>query len=317
MLLHHDAYTVAWICPLEAGQIAAWEMLDEEHEALAQPGADHNVYKLGSINNHHVVIAGLPETGNCSAATVVTQMRMTFQNLRYGLLVGVGGGVPQETSSGMICLGHVVVSKPMGHHSGAVQYDHGKAKEGCFERTGVLAKPPAVLLNAAQALAVHRATRRDDPVWENTQRIQTDRRGFQHFRCPGIANDHLYQPEYLHQQAGVSCEQAGCSPDQRVERPVEEYGDAFVVVHRGTIASGELLVKNASLRDSLAEQYGLLCFETEAAGVLADFPCLVIRGISNYCDSHKDDRWRGYAAAAAAAYARQLFFHLPIEGTQR
>lgn len=86
-----------------------------------------------------------------------------------------------------------------------------------------------------------------------------------------------------------------------------------MVVHRGTIASGELLVKDAALRDQLAKEYGLLCFEKEAAGALADFPCIVIRGISDYCDSHKNDQWHGYAATAAAAYSRQHFFHMPID----
>lgn len=63
-------------------------------------------------------------------------------------------------------------------------------------------------------------------------------------------------------------------------------------------------------------KHGVLCFEMEAAGALADFPCMVIRDISNYCDSHKNEIWDGFAAAAAAAYARQLCFHLPIESTQ-
>jgi nucleoside phosphorylase len=62
-----------------------------------------------------------------------------------------------------------------------------------------------------------------------------------------------------------------------------------VVVHRGTIASGELVVKDAALRNQPVKEYGLLCFEMEAAGALADFPCTVIRGISDYCDSHKND----------------------------
>ncbi|OLN92294.1 Kinesin light chain 1 [Colletotrichum chlorophyti] len=55
----------------------------------------------------------------------------------------------------------------------------------------------------------------------------------------------------------------------------------------------------------------------EAAGAIADFPCLVVRGISDYCDSHKNDQWHGYAAAVAAAYARQLFFYMPIDELQR
>lgn len=77
------------------------------------------------------------------------------------------------------------------------------------------------------------------------------------------------------------------------------------------------MIKNAIIRDKLARQDGLLCFEMEAAGALAGFPCLVVRGIADYCDSHKNDRWHGFAAAAAAAYARQLFFHMLIDEVKR
>ncbi|KZL79495.1 nb-arc and tpr domain protein [Colletotrichum incanum] len=314
--LSRDEYKVAWICPLEVEQIAAMEMLDEEHEALPQSAADHNVYNLGSINGHNVVIAGLHQPGNCPAATVVTQMRMTFPNLRFGLLVGIGGGVPVQTDDGMIRLGHVVVSKPAGGHSGAVQYDHGKARDGQFQRTGALAPPPAVLLNAAQALAVRRARIANDPVQLNIRRINTSLRNLRRFRFPGVSNDHLYLPHYRHLQLGTSCDQGGCDLSQRIQW-ADADDDTFVVVHRGTIASGELVVKTAELRDRLAQQHGLLCFEMEAAGALTDFPCMVIRGISDYCDSHKNDQWHGYAAAVAAAYARQLFFHMPVEEVQR
>ncbi|KAJ5947785.1 Disease resistance protein [Penicillium verhagenii] len=315
--LNRDSYRVGWICPLEVEQIAAMEMLDEEHQPLPQPSGDTNVYNLGSINNHNVVIAGLPRAGNCSAATVVTQMRMTFPNLKYGLLVGIGGGVPTKTECGMIRLGHVVVSEPTGIHSGAVQYDHGKAKEGHFERKGFLEAPPTALLNAARELAVRRQRVDDDPVWGNLERIQTSRRRLRRFKFPGAANDYLYPSNYTHGQQGIPCEDSGCDPRQRIERPTDEEEDSFIVVHRGTIASGELAIEDAKKRDDLAQEHGVLCFEMEAAGALTDFPCMVIRGISYYCDSHKNDQWHGYAAAVAAAYARQLFFHMSIEEVQR
>ena len=118
--LTHGDYTVGWICPLEVEQIAALEMLDEEHERLPQAPSDHNVYNLGSIAGHNVVIAGLYQPGNNPAATVVTQMRMTFPNLRFGLLVGIGGGVPVKTDNGIIRLGDVVVSSPHKQHGGVV-----------------------------------------------------------------------------------------------------------------------------------------------------------------------------------------------------
>ncbi|KEY70193.1 hypothetical protein S7711_03413 [Stachybotrys chartarum IBT 7711] len=162
--LRHKSYEIGWICLLEVEQLAAIDMLDEDHEPLSQSYANHNVHHLGSINGHNVVIAGLHQTGNCPAVVVVTQMRMTFRNLEFGLLVGIGGGVPAVTDEGPIRLGHVIVSKPTGEHSGVVQYDHGKARQGHFERVGALTPPPAVLLNAAQALAVHRMRSSHDPV---------------------------------------------------------------------------------------------------------------------------------------------------------
>ncbi|KAJ6783353.1 hypothetical protein PWT90_04352 [Aphanocladium album] len=308
-----DDYTVAWICPLEVEQIAAMEMLDEEHETLPQSPEDANVYNLGSINNHNVVVAGLPRTGNCSAATVIAHLKRTFTNVKYGLLVGIGGGVPVKTDHGMLRLGHVVVSEPTATHSGAVQWDHGKAISGEFERKGFLNSPPTVLLNAARQLSVRRQRIDHDPVWKHTQRINISRPHLRRFKFPGVENDHLYPADYEHREAGVSCEDCGCDPKQRMERLMDEFHETFVTVHRGTVASGELVIKDAKKRDDLARRYGVLCFEMEAAGTINDFPCMVIRGISDYCDSHKNDIWHGYAAAVAAAYARELFFHMPVE----
>jgi nucleoside phosphorylase len=103
---------------LEVEQIAAIEMLDEEYKRLPQSSTDHNVYSLGSIAGHNIVIAGLHQLGN--SPTVVAQMRMTFPNLKFGILVGIGGGVPVKTDNGMIRLSDVVVSKPAGEHSSIV-----------------------------------------------------------------------------------------------------------------------------------------------------------------------------------------------------
>jgi nucleoside phosphorylase len=73
---------------------------------------------------------------------------------------------------------------------------------------------------------------------------------------------------------------------------------------------------DADKRDDLVKEHGVLCFEMESAGALTDFPGMVVRGISDYYDSHKNDLWHGYAAVAPA-YARQLFLHIYIEEEQR
>lgn len=309
-------YTIGWISPLEVEQTAALLMVDEEHECLPQPATDPTVYHLGSIGSHNVVIAGLPSTGNATATSVVTHMRRTFPNLRFGVLVGIGGGVPVQTDAGTIRLGDLVVSKPSGPHSGAVQYDHGKAQVGQFVRTGFLTPPPAALLNAAQMLAAKRAACPTDPIKAHLKRIDATLPQLRHYRYPGVARDILHLPSC------VSAEECGC-PDQEQTvqgtQPVDEICErdqskegTFIMIHRGTIAAGEMVIKNAGVRDYLAQQHDVYCFETEAAGAMNDFPCLVVRGISDYCDAHKNNNWHGYAAAVAAAYTRELFFHMPI-----
>ncbi|KAG2014518.1 hypothetical protein GB937_006745 [Aspergillus fischeri] len=308
----HEDYTVGWVCPLEVELTAALQMLDEEHEPLGQPSTDHNLYHLGSVAGHKVVIAGLWQAGNNPATAVVTQMRIRFPNLRFALLVGIGGGVPTITEHGMLRLGHVVVSQPVGPFSGAIQYDHGKARDGVFERTGALAPPPVVLLLAARSLAAQRARSDTDPIMKNVQRVDTSKPQLRRFEFPGIENDKLFPADYKHPCPGLSCEESGCDTAHIIKREIGEF-DEPIVVHRGTVASGELMLKDSALRDKLAKEYGALCFEREAAGAMADFHCLVIRGISHYCDSHNNDQWDGFAAAAAAAYARQLFFHMPID----
>ena len=89
-----------------------------------------------------------------------------------------------------------------------------KAKVGQFERTGALAPPPAVLLNAAQDLAAKRAGSRKDPFDENIKRIGTSLRGLRRYKHPSSEQDHLYKPDYIHLKPGVPCDKCGCDPLQ-------------------------------------------------------------------------------------------------------
>ena len=93
---------------------------------------------------------------------------------------------------------------------------------------------------------------------ENLKRIDTGIRGLRRYRYPGPAQDHLCRADYVHLARKVSCDQCGCDSTQRTDNGDENYGPR-VVVHRGTIASGEVVMKNEVLRDQLAKQYGVLC----------------------------------------------------------
>jgi hypothetical protein len=146
-------YKVRWICVLSTELTTAMVMLDEEYPPLSQHAQDDNLYTLGRIGEHNVVIACLSagQMGNNSAATVTAKMRYSFGSIRFGLMVGIGEGVPSEEYD--IRLGDVVVSKPGKQDGGVIQYDFGRTiAEGRFVRNGSLNAPPAVLLNAVNAL---------------------------------------------------------------------------------------------------------------------------------------------------------------------
>ena len=110
----HDKYTVGWICALPIEMAVAVGMLDERHESLPQDKHDHNNYTLGRVGQHNVAIACLPAgvTGVTSAARVASQMLSTFSALRFGLMVGVGGGVPSRERD--VRLGDIAVGLPNG-----------------------------------------------------------------------------------------------------------------------------------------------------------------------------------------------------------
>jgi nucleoside phosphorylase len=278
-------------------------MLDEEHEPPELCGNDENLYHLGSIAGHNVVIVCLPagRIGNNPAAAVATQTKATFQGIRFGLMVGVGGGVPSAETD--VRLGDVVVSQPDKTFGGVVQYNSGKATPSGFERTGLLNSPPKILLAAVASIRANELRGRSkisDYIASLGQVLK--------FRRDEAGPDVLFEAAYDH-EGGHTCER--CSLDRQVARPSRDNGED-IVVHYGTIASGNQVIKNAVERDKVSTDLGgILCFEMEAAGLMNDFPCLVIRGICDYADSHKNKKWQPYAAAAAAAYAKEVLSAIP------
>lgn len=298
-------YKVGWICATSIDLAMATEMLDEEYDLPPQATSDDNIYTLGRIGVHHVAIACLPagQRGTGAAAVIASQMWSSFKSLRFALLVGVGGGVPSAEKD--VRLGDVAVSQPDSQFGGVVQYDLGKREaDGRFVRTGSLNAPPTVLLAALQKLKANHY-RGVSKSSEYLNRLFT-KDDFA-VRQPSRDADRLFQVTYEH-VGGPNCD--GCSTQHLVSRdPREE-----VVVHYGTIASGNQDIQDGLTRQRLSDDLGgILCFEMEAAGLMNAFPCLVIRGICDYSDSHRNDHWHGYAAATAAAYAKELLSTIPVQ----
>lgn len=74
----------------------------------------------------------------------------------------------------------------------------------------------------------------------------------------------------------------------------------------GSLHPQTSLCKDPLFRDELRKSEKVLCFEKEAAGLMDRFPCIAIRGISDYADTHKCKKWQPYASVTAAAYAKDL-----------
>jgi nucleoside phosphorylase len=308
-------YTVGWICALKTEYVAAQSFLDEEHggpEYLSTN--DNNDYTLGKVGKHNVVIAVLPkgEYGISSAAAVARDILHSFPNVRIGLMVGIGGGAPSRKHD--IRLGDIVVSAPHDGKGGVFQYDYGKTiQDQSFQPTGFLNQPPALLRAAVNGLEAqyerkgHRLDEAIDNILEENRRLR------QKYKRPDRSSDRLYQPEVIHPPK----DEAGCAtvcgddPLRLILRPERTEDENNPAVHYGLIASASQLMKDATIRDRLTAEKNVLCFEMEAAGLMNHFPCLIIRGICDYSDSHKNKEWQGYAAMAAAAYAKDLLCRIP------
>ncbi|KEQ61725.1 purine and uridine phosphorylase [Aureobasidium melanogenum CBS 110374] len=263
-----EDYTIGIICALPIDLAAVLGVLDEEHPRPPQNPRDSNLYYLGQIGDHNIVITCLP-AGRIGL--------ISFACIQKGLMAGIGGGVPSEQHD--IRLGDIVVSQSTGQYGGVVQYDFGKSHPGgVFERTGSLCPPPDVLLAALNGVKVSQLTNR-----------------------VSIA-------AHLSSLGGPSC--CNCGTENRIRR--EPRSDRLLpVVHYGTIASGDRVMKDAIERDKISQSSGgILCFEMEAAALMKpSMPCHSqdLRRLR----PTQNDGWQKYAAATAAAYANELLNHLP------
>jgi nucleoside phosphorylase len=305
--LTHDDYTVAFICPMGVELAPVKAMLDKRHQSLPT-SRDVNSYTLGSMGVHNIVIAVMPETGNNKAATVATQLLNDFRSIRFGLLVGIGGGIPGEDEDD-IRLGDVAVSKATGTFGGVVQFDRGKIhSDGRFERTGALGKPrPVLQANVESLKADHKLTSNQISKYL-TEMFKRFPNMEEEYSCPGVEHDQLFKATYNH-KGGKTCRL--CDQKEVVERVSRK--DPAPRIHYGTIGSANEVIKDSETRDKLRKDLGIICVEMEAAGLMDDFPCLVIRGICDYADSHKNKQWQPYAAATAAAYAKELLSIIPAQ----
>ncbi|RDA83108.1 hypothetical protein CP532_4429 [Ophiocordyceps camponoti-leonardi (nom. inval.)] len=332
----YGAYTVGWICALPKEQTAATAMLDQIHAELPNPPNDFNIYTLGSMGAHNIVIACLPKgkIGNNAASTVATRLVNTYPSVKFGLLVGIGGGIPPK-----VRLGDVVVSAPVYEYPGVVQWDFGAAEEGgAFRRIGALNNPPSALLTALAKLE----TKHDMQGSRIPEYLDDLRKNWPALVPKYIRSDVLKDPEdlpftwmayllqtllhifwailgYVHTLLPSHGKTSLVTADSTAAQGTTASVSRNFQVHYGLIASGNQVIKDARLRKTIDRNLdgNVLCVEMEAAGLMDNFPCIVIRGICDYADSRKNYHWQEHAAAVAAAFAKELLSVVPTQAVER
>jgi hypothetical protein len=257
--------------------------------------------------------------------------------------VGIAGGAPRPTAKdGDIRLGDVVVGCVNGVPS-VVNYRLGKETSTGFDIRSELAEPPQAIQRAVSALKTQHQRegptylKHLDAMFRKNPRLDRPQISIDYYNQP-LVPDHLFSANFVHPQGAADCE--GCTKSRehvvnRVPRflrdPPSEVKTAKFIrfrdddfadypsVHYGTVASADTLMKDAKQRELVCERVksqrkaDVLCFEMEAAGIVKGWQCLVVRGICDYSDSHKNDAWQNFAAATAAAYAKDLLLRIAPE----
>ncbi|KAH7129073.1 hypothetical protein EDB81DRAFT_888840 [Dactylonectria macrodidyma] len=293
------------ICALPKELMAVRALFDCSYSYPRVP-EDSNSYVFGHLGGYNVVAACLPygEYGTNSAATVATHLNRSFPWLQFCLLVGIGGGIPSRNND--IRLGDVVVGLSSGPGPGVIQYNAGKVYDGRLEPTKQLLDGPPRGVRKVISNLESNPIPPERPLEAYIRQIVQKQPKYGH---PGKEHDVLYVPSPNDKVDYSASSECTFTLQPRPQRP-----STHPVIHYGPIASGNQLVKDAALRDRLERELNAYCVEMEAAGIVNELRCLVIRGICDYADCHKNDKWQEYAAATAAAYAKYLLIQIKESG---
>ncbi|KZL79244.1 kinesin light chain 1 [Colletotrichum incanum] len=340
-----EDFQVAIICalPLEYDAVALTfdEFWDENRDQQRNAPGDYNMYRTGRIGSHNVVLLLLSNMGKVSAASATANLRSTYAGIKLAILTGICGGVPSPWTANELLLGDVVISKSM------VQYDLGRQYPNDFAtKTNVeeiLGRPSRDIRSLIATFETRQGRsdlqRQTSRVLMQLQQKATDYGERSLYQRPPLTADFLFEPGYLHRHRdsqncncsdsgaceiarSTSCEKLQCDGGRVVSRKrlkAEHPGDDAVTaegpqVFVGRVGSGDTVMKSGLDRDRVAAQHSLIAFEMEGAGVWDEIPSVVVKGVCDYADSHKNKNWQNFAAATAASTTKALLeYHIQTQ----
>ncbi|EEA25824.1 hypothetical protein PMAA_069170 [Talaromyces marneffei ATCC 18224] len=328
-------FDIAIICALPVEFDAVEALFDQRYDdtAYEKHHGDANFYRTGKIHQHNVVLACLPEMGKRSAASVASSLQCTFANIYLTLLVGICGGVPYplgKTGDTELILGDVIISPSI------VENDFGKQYPDKFQPRDSVIDITGRDRRIRTLLAALRTSRFENEFQERlSSYLMNLRNSDLKWDYPGAEHDKLFEADYRHKHHASSSEnkcicgtcESSRDPvcDEALESDCSKLGcngalvnrdrlsscDLSPQIHIGALGSGDTVMKSGEHRDKLAKAAKIMGFEMEGAGVCDNLRCIIIKGISDYADSHKSKMWQQYAAATAASCCKAFLEILP------
>ncbi|OKL56829.1 hypothetical protein UA08_07724 [Talaromyces atroroseus] len=330
------------VCTLDVEKQAIDKIFDETYNAadFGKLIGDANYYKLGRIGRHNVVLVKLSGKGTQYSARSVTDLSHTYRGIKLYLLVGVCAGVPfrergqdEKLETAETIFGDVIIGDSI------VQTDNGKQLPNEYKRrTGrreVLGNPPLDIRNMLSHLRSE-AEPLHETMMHNLRFIQKQDQGKWEYK--DVSQDRLFEASVRHKHYAqhITCECVYCKTQddpvcpaslqdpcsitgcaehliQRTRLNADVDNPSFVpepLIHFGTVASANTVMKSGEHRDYIVGRErnrcdeNIIAFEMEGAGMWDDRPCVIIKGVSDYANSHKNDIWHAYAAATAASCTR-------------
>ncbi|KAM3538275.1 hypothetical protein ARSEF1564_008806 [Beauveria bassiana] len=281
-------------CEADAVTLLFDEFWDDDGDVFGRAKGDTNTYVTGRIGFHNMVLVTAPAMGTTNAASTATCLRLSFPEVKLALLIGVCGGMPKIDGRDVF-LGDVVISRTL------IQFDYGRQYPGHFTVKKTV----------------------DDSLGRANKEIRSLLANIE-MEFGRMIKDRLYLPSYSHRHQSscdscrsesnptcelatkASCEDLGCNDIYLVkrERPDDDGNEPALFI--GRLGSGNTVMKSGEDRDRIAAEHGIIAFEMEGTGIWDEIPCIVVKAICDFSDSHKNKAWQDYAAATAAAVGRAL-----------
>lgn len=336
-----NGFEIAVICAVELESNAVEGVFDEVWEGdngFGKARGDHNTYTTGRIGFSNVVLVYMPGMGKVESASVTAGSLRSFPNIKLGLVVGICGAVPLPPNRKPIYLGDVIIS------TGVEQFDLGRrfvtgfrTKDTLDDKLGRSTREIRSFLKKLRGQ--HGGKRLIKDTLDHLHELW-QKENFESYQYPGASADILFPPGILHKHDGEGCDCAesveaicdeakeaacyelACSQDGQFGRRRSKENEAdptiqpLPMIHFGPIASGDQVIRDATFRDHFAKERGIIAFEMEGAGAWDNFPTIVIKGVCDYADSHKDKEWQPYAAAVAAACMKAFISQWISSGSQ-